>query len=203
MNTLGVAAKAIGEVTEVIKRIAEQTNLLALNATIEAASAGEAGKGFAVVANEIKELANQSASAAEDIASRIGGVQDNTSQAVKVIADVAAIIGTINQAVEVISHSVEQQTKAASEIANNVAQAATGANSIASSISEVAKGANDVSRNTGEAARGANDVASNIQGVSKSATDTSASAQQVSASSHDLAKIAGELESMVARFKVA
>ncbi|MDH5511077.1 MAG: methyl-accepting chemotaxis protein [Nitrospinota bacterium] len=203
MNTLGVAAKAIGEVTEVIKRIAEQTNLLALNATIEAASAGDAGKGFAVVANEIKELANQSANAAEDIASRIGGVQDNTSQAVKVIAEVASIIGVINQSVEVITHSVEQQTRAASEIANNVAQAASGANNIASSIAEVAKGANDVSRNTGEAARGANEVASNIQGVSKSANDTSASAQQVSTSSHDLARVAGELETMVSKFKVA
>ena len=203
MNTLGTAAKAIGEVTEVIKRIAEQTNLLALNATIEAASAGDAGKGFAVVANEIKELANQSANAAEDIASRIAGVQNNTGQAVKVIADVAAIINTINQSVEVISHSVEQQTRAAAEIANNVAQAASGANNIASSIAEVAKGANDVSRNTGEAARGANEVASNIQGVSKSANDTSASAQQVSTSSHDLAKVAGELETMVAKFKVA
>ena len=56
--------------TETIKMIALQTNLLALNATIEATSAGEAGHGFAVVAHEIKELANQSAKAAEDIAAR-------------------------------------------------------------------------------------------------------------------------------------
>ncbi|MBF0552253.1 MAG: methyl-accepting chemotaxis protein, partial [Deltaproteobacteria bacterium] len=101
MNTLGTAARAIGKVTEVIKRIAEQTNLLALNATIEAASAGEAGKGFAVVANEIKELASQSAQAAEDIANKIEGVQFNTNEAVEVIKKVSEIIETISQSVEV------------------------------------------------------------------------------------------------------
>ena len=68
-----VGAWRISEVTETIKMIARQTNLLALNATIEATSAGEAGRGFAVVAHEIKELANQSAKAAEDIAARSRG----------------------------------------------------------------------------------------------------------------------------------
>ncbi|MCL2625019.1 MAG: methyl-accepting chemotaxis protein, partial [Planctomycetaceae bacterium] len=78
MNKLGTAAKEIGHVTDVIKKIADKTNLLALNATIEAASAGEAGKGFAVVAGEIKELANQSAQSADDIARRIEGIQAGT-----------------------------------------------------------------------------------------------------------------------------
>ncbi|MDH5511314.1 MAG: methyl-accepting chemotaxis protein [Nitrospinota bacterium] len=203
MDGLGAAAKEIGKVTEVIKRIAEQTNLLALNATIEAASAGDAGKGFAVVANEIKELANQSATAAQDIASRIEGVQANTEQAVSVISDVSRIIDSMTKSIQVISDSVNQQSKVAQEIAGNVGQAATGANSIASSISEVAKGANDVSRNTGEAARGATHVSSNIQGVSRAATDTSESAHQVNSSSGEIARVAGDLNKIVSRFKVA
>ena len=203
MAALGTAAEEIGKVTEVIKRIAEQTNLLALNATIEAASAGDAGKGFAVVANEIKELANQSASAAQDIASRIEGVQANTEQSVTVIADVSRIIDSMTKSIQVISESVSQQSNVAQEIAGNVGQAAAGANNIASSISEVAKGANDVSRNTGEAARGATHVSSNIQGVSKAANEASTSAQQVNSSSSEIAKVAGELNKMVARFKVA
>lgn len=202
MGVLGDAASQIGEVTEVIKRIAEQTNLLALNATIEAASAGDAGKGFAVVANEIKELANQSAQAAEDIAKRIAGVQTNTEEAVSVIADVSDVIGTINQSVEVITNAVDEQMKTANEISSNVQQANSGAANIASSVAEVAKGTNDVSKNAGEAARGANDVASNIQGVNQAATNAAAGAQQVNTSAEDLAKIANELQAMVENFKV-
>ncbi len=202
MDTLGAAAREIGAVTEVIKRIAEQTNLLALNATIEAASAGEAGKGFAVVAHEIKELANQSAQAAENIASKIDGVQGNTQDAIKVIAEVSGIINTINESISVITNSVEQQSRTAANISSNIDQAAKGATDMASSIAEVAAGANEVSKNTGEAAKGANDVASNILGVSKAASDTNSGAQQVDTSSRELASIAGELETIVSRFKV-
>ncbi len=202
MGKLGDAAKEIGKVTHVIKRIAEQTNLLALNATIEAASAGEAGKGFAVVANEIKELANQSAQAAEDIASRIEGMQDNASDAVKVIDDVSGIIARIGDAVMVITQSVEQQTSASNEISANVVQASNGARNIASSIAEVAKGAGDVSKNSGEAAQRARDVASSIAGVSKTASDFNGGAQQINSSSEELARMAGDLKSIVGKFKI-
>ena len=96
IQLLNRSGAEISKVTETIKMIALQTNLLALNATIEATSAGEAGKGFAVVAHEIKELANQSAKAAEDIARKIEGVQNNTRQAVEVIQNVSQIIKDIN-----------------------------------------------------------------------------------------------------------
>ena len=72
---LADAANKIGEVVELITDIAEQTNLLALNATIEAARAGDAGKGFAVVASEVKNLANQTAKATEEIGEQISGIQ--------------------------------------------------------------------------------------------------------------------------------
>jgi methyl-accepting chemotaxis protein len=71
VTKLGESSREIGDVVKVITSIAEQTNLLALNATIEAARAGEAGKGFAVVANEVKELAQETAKATEDIAQRV------------------------------------------------------------------------------------------------------------------------------------
>lgn len=202
MDKLREAAKEIGKVTDVIKRIAEQTNLLALNATIEAASAGEAGKGFAVVANEIKELASQSARAAEDIASRIEGVQGNAGDAVKVIGDVSEIINKISESVQVITGSVEQQNKAAVDISSNVLQASQGAKSIAQSIGEVAKGSTDVSKNAGEAARATKDVASNIGGISLAAKDSNKGAQQVNTAAKDLARMSGDLKQMVDRFRI-
>ncbi|MCF6737761.1 methyl-accepting chemotaxis protein, partial [Blastococcus sp. KM273129] len=79
---LGESSAEIGNVVKVITSIAEQTNLLALNATIEAARAGEAGKGFAVVANEVKELAQETAKATEDIARRVQAIQGDTTAAV-------------------------------------------------------------------------------------------------------------------------
>jgi len=202
MNKLGLAAKEIGQVTDVIKRIADKTNLLALNATIEAASAGEAGKGFAVVAGEIKELANQSAKSADDIARRIEGIQSGTNDAVTVIRDVSEIIVKINQSVEAIVGHVDQQTKASNEIASNVAQANTGAKRVASSIGEVAKGATDVSRNAGEAAKGATNVSSNVTSMSSAAKESAQGAAQVNQSAGDLARIAGELKHTVEQFKV-
>ncbi|QTA83711.1 Methyl-accepting chemotaxis protein signailing-domain-containing protein, HAMP domain-containing [Desulfonema limicola] len=202
MNDLGEAAKEIGKVTDVIKRIAEQTNLLALNATIEAASAGDAGRGFAVVASEIKELAGQSARAAEDIARRIAGVQKNSEKAVKVITDVSEIINTINNAVRVISDSVEKQRITADEISANISQANTAANNVASSVGEVARGANDIAQNASESAKGANEVAYNIQGLNQAAVDASSSAMQVNKSALAMEKIAGQLQDMVEKFKV-
>jgi methyl-accepting chemotaxis protein len=216
MNALDRAAGEINKVTEVIKMIALQTNLLALNATIEATSAGEAGKGFAVVAHEIKELANQSARAAEDIAQKIEGVQASTRKAVEVIQGVTQIMHTINTSASGASESLQKQTQVADKIAVNVAEASQGVENIAASIAEVAKGTNDMSKNASEAAEGANDMsrnaaeaakgardsAANIQGVSQATRDNTESAQRVNVAAEQLARIAGELHKLVGQFKI-
>ena len=216
IQMLSQSGTEISKVTEAIKMIALQTNLLALNATIEATSAGEAGKGFAVVAHEIKELANQSAKAAEDIARKIEGVQNDTRQAVQVIQNVSQIIKDINSSAGRISQSVEKQTRAATMISQNVGEANKGVGDIARSISEVAKAAGDMSRNVAEAARGATDVSRNvgeaakaaggissdIHGVSVASRSTNQSASKVHQSAEHLDKIGQELRKLVGRFKI-
>ncbi|WNB85222.1 methyl-accepting chemotaxis protein [Cellulomonas sp. ATA003] len=123
---LGESSREIGDVVKVITSIAEQTNLLALNATIEAARAGEAGKGFAVVAGEVKELAQESARAAEDIGRRIATNRDQTSSAVAAIGEISGIIASINDYQMTIASAVEEQTATTNEMSRSVTEAATG-----------------------------------------------------------------------------
>lgn len=201
IELLGKVAQDIGEVTSVIKRIAKQTNLLALNATIEAASAGDAGRGFAVVANEIKELAVQSAGAAQDIAGRIKGVQTNTQEVVKVIDEIANIINHINESSALIAKSVEQQKATANEISGNVHQAGIGTNNIANAIAEVSTVSNSMAGSAAEAAKGVTEVSASIQDVNSAAKESNAGAQKVNLAAAELTGIAGEIHKMVARFK--
>src|SRR3546814_5762640 len=105
---------------QLITDIASQTNLLALNATIEAARAGEAGKGFAVVASEVKNLANQTAKATEEITSQISEMQAATDKAVTAIGGINKTIKHIDEVAVAIASAVEEQDASTQEIARNV-----------------------------------------------------------------------------------
>ncbi len=202
MDTLGLAAEEIGEVTNVIKRIAEKTNLLALNATIEAASAGEAGKGFGVVAFEIKELANQSATAAEDIAKKINDVQKNTRNAVEVIREVSEIVAKLNHASQSINDSVLGQTSSMESISINIAEANKGIGNIAKSAQELTIGANDLSKNAGEAARGTENVSQSMSSVNGKINQNKDISKKVNSSAHELFNISEDLRKTVGQFIV-
>jgi len=151
VSTLSEAAAQIGDVVKLIQDIAEQTNLLALNATIEAARAGEAGKGFAVVASEVKNLANQTARATEEISNKIITVQNVSTEAANAIRGIGATIERINEISRTISEAVQQQTTATREISNSVQQAYLG-------ISEVSQNIATVTQMAGESSNASQDV---------------------------------------------
>lgn len=168
---LNDSAIKIGEVIGLISDIAGQTNLLALNATIEAARAGDAGKGFAVVASEVKNLANQTAKATEDITSQINDIQQATGLAVSAIDEIVNMISDISERAAAVAAAVEQQTVATSEISQNVEQAAAGTEEISSAmqgvsaaVSETNVAANDVNASADNLGHQSDDLRAQIDG---------------------------------------
>jgi methyl-accepting chemotaxis protein len=155
VETLRGAAAKVSGVIDLISAIASQTNLLALNATIEAARAGEAGKGFAVVAGEVKNLANQTARATEEIGGHVTQMQEATGTAVDAIEEIFKGITEINAVAGMIAAAVTQQLAASEEISRNVADAARGSEAVTENMGEV-----------GGAARTVGDSAESVAGAS-------------------------------------
>jgi methyl-accepting chemotaxis protein len=173
VGKLGESSAEIGEVVKVINSIAEQTNLLALNATIEAARAGEAGKGFAVVANEVKELANQTAKATQEIGGKIEAIQTDTRRAVDAIGEISEVINQINDISNTIASAVEEQTATTAEIGRNV----------------------------NDAAKGSAEINQNISGVAQAAENTSAGVMQTQKAAEQLLAMANDLKRLIGQFK--
>ena len=167
---LAAAARNVGAVVNLITDIASQTNLLALNATIEAARAGEAGKGFAVVAGEVKNLANQTGRATEEIGQQIASIQQATGDAVGAIQGIGATISRINEISGSIAAAVEEQSAATQEIARSAQSAARGTQEAAGEIATVAQAIDETGRCSGEVRSSAGQVSRNI-GAMKSAID--------------------------------
>jgi methyl-accepting chemotaxis protein len=174
VSKLGESSAEIGNVVKAITAIAEQTNLLALNATIEAARAGEAGKGFAVVASEVKDLAQETAKATEDISRRVEAIQADTANAVIAIGEISGIITRINDYQLTIASAVEEQT------------ATTG----------------EMSRSVSDAAAGSTEIAGTIAGVASATQTTTSTLAEANTAVRELAGISSELQHVIGRFKL-
>ncbi|MEQ1889203.1 MAG: PAS domain-containing methyl-accepting chemotaxis protein [Alphaproteobacteria bacterium] len=139
-DRLSETMQSMGKIVELIRNIAGQVNLLALNATIEAARAGEAGKGFAVVATEVKNLANQTSKATDEIAREISSVQSTFSEVAGSIKEIVDATKQLNHYVSTVASAVEEQTAVTQEIASSTQQASTSVQQVSSQLNRIAVG---------------------------------------------------------------
>ena len=181
IKRLGESSQEIGDIVELINDIAEQTNILALNASIQAAMAGEAGRGFAVVADEVQRLAERSANATKQIEALVKTIQADTNEAV--ISMEKSTTGVVNGA----------------QLAENASSSLEEIESISEQLAGLIQNISNSSRSQAEAA---SDLTATIQGIQEVTTQASSGTEQTSRSIGNLSRLAQDLDTSVAGFKL-
>ncbi|HEK1685812.1 TPA: methyl-accepting chemotaxis protein [Pseudomonas putida] len=181
MNLLQQESQKIGSVMDVIKSVAEQTNLLALNAAIEAARAGEAGRGFAVVADEVRGLAQRTQKSTEEIEELVASLQNGTQQVAN------AMLGSRT----LTDSSVELARKAGASL-ENITSTVSGIQSMNQQIAAAAEQQSAV----------AEEISRSILNVRDVSEQTAAASDETAASSVELARLGGQLQTLVSHFRV-
>jgi methyl-accepting chemotaxis protein len=200
MSELNRSANEIGEVTEMIKEIAQQTNLLALNANIEAASAGDAGKGFAVVANEIKELAKQSSSSAENIAKKISDIQKNTTESEKSIIEVSDIIELISKSSNEITTLSQKGSKMVKSMSSNIKESVLASEEIAKLIEQMAGAAKESTQNSSRISFSSSQISKNTSELSNIIATAAGRVKQIDAGVGQQFELAEVLKKLTQQF---
>jgi len=195
INELGSLSEEIGDIVELINDISAQTNLLALNAAIEAARAGEAGRGFSVVADEIRELAEESSQATENIANLINDIQNRVDETIK----------QMNQAEDAVDESVG----AIKSTENSFGEINNAAQDLKQLIDNISQAADKMAANSSRVENSVEEIAAVSEQTSSNAEEVAASSQQQSASTtevvnaaENLAQMAENLTNSISKFKL-
>ncbi len=194
IQTLHERSQQIATILDVITGIADQTNLLALNAAIEAARAGEHGKGFAVVADEVRKLAEQSQQSAKQIFELVHGIQADTEQSVRIMAQVTEdVLSGLRVSDEAIAKFQVIRTSMR-EITPQMEEVSSASEQMAASVQEVTAVTEDL-------AFTAKGNAATSEEVAASTEEQLASMEEINASAQSLSHMADELKSLINQFK--
>lgn len=189
VEQINVLAKSILDITS-------QTNLLALNAAIEAARAGDAGKGFSVVADEIRKLAEQSASTATEIQNIIEVVNLSVNSLSKGAGD---ILKFLEEKVSVDYNSFgkmgEQYSKDASTLNSMMTDFSATSEELSASVSNISTAITEIARTIGEASSGVENIAHRMSGITQGVDN-------IAKSTDGNTKSSGELKDMISKFKM-
>lgn len=195
VNRLAQSSREIDEITGVISGIAGQTNLLALNAAIEAARAGEQGKGFAVVAEEVRKLAEQSETAAKQIADLITQNQVNIDDAVNAME-------ASGRNIEVGIDVVNQAGQSFQEINNLTNEVSSQIKDMSVAVQQMAQGSQSIVNLVKELDNISKESLNSTQTVSAASEEQTASVEEIASASQVLASMAENLQQNINKFRL-